>query len=214
MPKHVPPEVGQWEMTCPLCETLVRQHWRKVFVDATDGPQLDEDARWCKCGACDGISWWVGGSMVSPRLAMGAQPPQDDMPDDVRALYEEARGVADLSPRSAAALLRTALETLTREHLQQEGRLNDAIGRLVAKGALDESLQQAMDLVRITGNGAVHPSELQADDTGATAHALFEIVNLIVERLVAQPKRIQRLYDQLPEPQRQQVSRRDESSAP
>jgi|SRR5664280_250561 len=212
MPKYVASAVGQWEMTCPLCETLVRQHWRKVFVDGNDGPVLNEDARWCKCGACDGVSWWVGGAMVSPRRSH-AQPPQDAMPEDVKALYEEARSIADLSPRSAAALLRTALETLTRKHLGQKGRLNEAIGDLVSAGKIDQSLQQAMDLVRITGNGSVHPAELQPDDTSATASALFEILNLIVERLVAQPNRIRQLYGQLPEAQLQQVERRDGMSA-
>jgi Domain of unknown function (DUF4145) len=135
------------------------------------------------------------------------------MPEDVKALYEEARSIADLSPRSAAALLRTALETLTRKHLGQKGRLNEAIGDLVSAGKIDQSLQQAMDLVRITGNGSVHPAELQPDDTSATASALFEILNLIVERLVAQPNRIRQLYGQLPEAQLQQVERRDGMSA-
>lgn len=213
MPKYVAPAAGEWEMTCPMCETLVRQHWRKVFIDApNDAHQLLEHVRYCRCGACEAESWWVNDLMVSPRTGI-ALPPQADMPDDVKDLYEEARTVADLSPRSAAALLRTALETLTREHLGLKAGLNDAIAELVRQGRLDAELQRAMDLLRVTGNGAVHPSELQLDDSLPEAEALFELLNLIVERLVSVPKRIERLYNDLPETRRQQIDARDTRDA-
>ena len=106
------------------------------------------------------------------------------MPEDVLALYEEACSVADLSPRSASALLRTALEVLTSNHLGQAGvKLNDAIGKLVAAGRLEGELQRAMDLLRLTGNWAVHPRELQLDDESSqNVEALFELLNLVVER--------------------------------
>lgn len=133
------------------------------------------------------------------------------MPEDVVALYEEAASIADLSPRSAAALLRTALEVLTSNHLGQAGaRLNDAIGNLVAQGQLDPELQQAMDIVRVTGNGAVHPREVQLDeDDTQSVQALFELLNLTVERLIARPQRIARIYEQLPKDKLDQINRRD-----
>jgi len=43
------------------------------------------------------------------------------MPEDVRSVYEEARTIAQLSPRSSAALLRVALERLV-HHLTERAR--------------------------------------------------------------------------------------------
>ncbi|WP_156741896.1 hypothetical protein [Occultella aeris] len=42
----------------------------------------------------------------------GGPDPSPDMPEDVAQLYEEASTVVGLSPRSASALLRLALEAL------------------------------------------------------------------------------------------------------
>lgn len=208
--KYVQPEQGAWEMTCPFCSTLVSQHWRKVYVQTSgDTPELREDALWVTCAACKKGSWWVGGSLVAPRVGI-SPPPQDGMPEDVLSLYDEARSVVDLSPRSASALLRTGLEVLLHNHLDQAGvALNEAIGNLVRAGKLDQELQQAMDFLRLTGNGAVHPKELQLDDRANNAEALFELLNLAVERLVTRPVKIRKLYEQLPESKRQAADKRD-----
>jgi len=210
MPKYEKPDIDRWQFTCPFCETLAAQHWRKVLVDRrSDGPEEDETAKWLQCSACNQASWWVDGRLVHPRRSAGP-PPQEGMPPDVLSLFEEAVSIADLSPRSASALLRTALEVLTTKHLGQEGvSLNDGIGNLVRDGSLDESLQQAMDYLRLTGNGAVHPREVQLDDQAQSVEALFELLNLVVERLVYRPQRIAHLYAQLPESKRQQVEKRD-----
>ncbi|GAT03813.1 uncharacterized protein RMCFA_3925 [Mycolicibacterium fortuitum subsp. acetamidolyticum] len=213
MPKYVQPEVNTHEFTCPFCETLVSQWWKAVYIEYYDEPPRQvEGVRWCKCGACDRVSWWFDGELAHPRRS-AAPPAQEGMPTDVLSLYEEAASISDLSPRSAAALLRTGLEVLTTNHLGQEGvRLNDAIGNLVRDGSLDESLQQAMDYLRLTGNGAVHPREVQLDDQAQSVEALFELLNLVVERLVYRPQRIAHLYAQLPESKRQAVEQRDSNS--
>jgi hypothetical protein len=203
--------MGEWQFTCPFCGTLVSQNWLKLYLQTykDEGPEEIEQARRCKCGACGHISWWINGELVHPRRS-AAPPAQEGMPPDVLALYDEAASIADLSPRSASALLRTALEVLTTNHLgQQNVSLNDAIGNLVKDGRLDESLQQAMDYLRLTGNGAVHPREVQLDDQSPSVEALFELLNLVVERLVYRPQRIAHLYAQLPESKRQAVDQRD-----
>src|SRR4051812_38786905 len=103
-----------WEWTCPFCETLSYQHWRKLFANLQgDEHTLLDDCKRCECGACKQVSWWIEGTLVWPRVS-SVLPPHDEMPSDVKALYDEARSVAEVSPRSAAALLRSALETLTR----------------------------------------------------------------------------------------------------
>jgi hypothetical protein len=210
VPKYIQPAVNTHEFTCPFCETLVSQWWRNVYIENYDDPPKEvPDVHWCQCGACNRVSWWIQGELVHPRRSP-APSPQQGMPADVLSLYEEAVSIADLSPRSASALLRTALEVLTINHLGQDGvSLNDGIGNLVKDGSLDDALQKAMDYLRVTGNGAVHPREVQLDDKAQSVEALFELLNLVVERLVYRPQRIAHLYAQLPESKRQQVEQRD-----
>ncbi|OBB26314.1 hypothetical protein A5792_04275 [Mycolicibacterium peregrinum] len=205
------PAVDAWQYTCPYCDTLTGQHHRKVLIDqVSDPPKVDESAKRTRCNACNIVSWWVNGVLVYPPVAKTAEPPIEGMPEDVLDLYNEARMVADLSPRSASALLRTALEVLTTNHLGQDGvRLNDAIGNLVQAGRLDDELQQAMDVLRLTGNGAVHPREVRLDDNSNDATAMFELLNLVVDRLVVRPARIRKLYADLPESKREQIDKRD-----
>ena len=72
------------------------------------------------------------------------------MPDDVRVLYEEAQDVSGVSKKSAAALLRLALQVLVDELERGNENLDKKIGKLVARG-LDPGVQQAMDVVRVVG---------------------------------------------------------------
>jgi hypothetical protein len=202
-------------MTCPLCDTLAEQEWRLVYSlptwsngDKTEHFTKVKNALRCKCSACKEMSLWVGDRMADPPANQGP-PPQSDMPALVLELYEEARAVLAVSPRAAAALLRVALERLTGHLGHADKKLNDAIGALVAEGRLAPDLQQAMDALRITGNDASHPGEVRLDDEAGGVTALFEIVNVLVERLVSIPARISKIYDALPEAKRDQVARRD-----
>ncbi|MDZ7883934.1 MAG: DUF4145 domain-containing protein [Mycobacterium sp.] len=129
-------------------------------------------------------------------------------------LYNEAGAIADISPRGAAALLRTALEVLTSNHLgQPDVKLTNAIGNLVKAGQIDKRLQQAMDVLRVTGNDAVHPHQLRLADGTDEATALFKLLNLIVDRLVAIPQQIDSLYDAIPESKRDYIDQRDGTPA-
>jgi hypothetical protein len=130
------------------------------------------------------------------------------MPDDVQKDYEEASEVLDRSPRGAAALLRLSIENLC-NHLNVTGSsLNDKIASLVKKG-LPDQIQQALDTVRVIGNNAVHPGQMDLHDDRETAETLFELVNVIVDSMISQPRRISSLFDKLPQNARDQIKRRD-----
>ena len=145
--------------------------------------------------------------MVFPD-AMTAEPPNDDMPEDVKADFEEARSILSKSPRGAAALLRLAIQRLM-PHLDEEGKdLNKDIGNLVKKG-LAVKIQKALDVVRVTGNGAVHPGQIDLNDTPETANTLFVLVNLIVEAMITHPNLVDTTYDSLPEEKREGIENRD-----
>ena len=94
-------------------------------------------------------------------------------------------------------------------HLGQPGRnLNDDIAALVRAG-LDPQVQEALDTVRVIGNNAVHPGQIELSDDRATAEVLFGLVNLIVEKLISVPKHVREVYDALPQPNRDAIAKRD-----
>jgi len=134
--------------------------------------------------------------------------PEPDMPDDVQSDYLEARDIANRSPRGGAALLRLAMQKLM-VALGEGGKdLNKDIGSLVKKG-LPLKIQQALDAVRVIGNNAVHPGELDLRDDIATANALFDLLNMIVSVMITQPKQVEAVYEKIPAGAREQIERRD-----
>jgi predicted naringenin-chalcone synthase len=108
----------------------------------------------------------------------------------------------------ACALLRLAVQKLCIELEQKGENLNEDIGNLVKKG-LSVEVQQALDALRVIGNNAVHPGELDVADDVRRAIALFECLNLIVEQLIAQARRVADLYSNLPQAALQAIEERD-----
>jgi hypothetical protein len=140
----------------------------------------------------------------------GAAPlPNPDMPTDVRQDYEEARSILSISPRGSAALLRLAVQRLCK-HLGQPGEnINADIAALVKQG-LPVTLQKALDSLRVAGNNAVHPGQLDIYDTPEVATRLFGLLNIIVDNQITQPKAIGELYDTtVPADTQQHIAKRD-----
>jgi hypothetical protein len=87
--------------------------------------------------------------------------------------------------------------------------LNTAVGELVASG-MPQRIQQAMDTVRFVGNEAVHPGRIDFQDDPDTALSLFELVNIVVETMVTQPKLVEELYRRLPATKVEAIELRDQ----
>jgi hypothetical protein len=138
-------------------------------------------------------------------------PPNPDLPKDIRRDYLEAASILGRSPRGAAALLRLAVQKLCKLFGQPGKDLNSDIGKLVADG-LPREVQMSLDAVRVIGNNAVHPGELDIRDDAATATTLFKLVNFIATKMISEKQEIAAFYEKLPEPKREAIEKRDRRS--
>lgn len=205
--EHIAPEFERSQYNCPECGVLAQQFWGQLLT-RTGGFQRVWTV---ECGNCRKDQIWTefGGipRMVRP-LVGGGPRPHIDMPPEVMADYNEARSIVALSPRGACALNRLAVQKLVDAFVPGSANLNGKIGTLVDQG-LSSTVQQALDALRVIGNNAVHPGELDLQDDMGTALALFECMNLIVEDRIARPSRISKLYDRLPDKAKAAIEKRD-----
>jgi hypothetical protein len=212
--KYVAPERGLKSYTCPHCGVLARQYHFSVsdphFGGSNNYTSGDTIAS-TVCENCNDFSLWVGAVMVYPNRG-NAPIPNSDMPDDVKTSYEEAATIAALSPKAAAALLRLAIQKLCVRLGGKGKNINDDIAVLVKNG-LPERVQQALDIVRVVGNNAVHPGQIDIDDPEVVGN-LFALTNVIVESMISVPNNIGALYAGLPKGALDGINKRDGKAEP
>lgn len=178
------------------------------FRKSDDYPNSEAHNVWfSRCYNCDQVAIWVYNRMIYP-LRGEAPPANPDMPEDIRRDYDEASAILDISPRGAAALIRFAIDRLCIEIGDPKKSINDNIAAFVKDG-LGQPVQRALDAVRVIGNHAVHPGQIDLQDDRATAESLFRLLNLIVERMISQEKQVNEVYDALPENLRTAIEKRD-----
>ena len=181
-----------------------------VFLDTTEGKHLFinvVNVHLSTCFSCGETAIWLHDRLLFP-MPIQAPVPNDDLPPDVLLDYEEAGRIVSLSPRGAAALLRLAIQKLCMA-LGAKGKvLDEDIASLVKEG-LPPLVQQALDSVRVIGNEAVHPGTLDLKDDLETANRLFELLNIIAERMISNPRHVQEIYAKLPPEKKEAIDRRD-----
>jgi len=208
-----PPVFNGSAFHCPHCSVYANQTWSvKVYGQTDLRPGLGthfiiRNLLVSRCYHCGQDALWVDESLLFPEDTT-APIPNPDMPNDVMEDYFEASSISAKSPRGAAALLRLAIQKLC-IHLGQSGKnINEDIANLV-KAGLPTQIQKALDIVRVIGNNAVHPGVIDLNDKPETVHALFTLINQIVQDRITQPKEIDSLYDTLPEDARKAIEKRD-----
>lgn len=187
---------------------LIRLSGGKPFLDSARSEKATPvcNAWFSRCHSCKDLAFWIYDNLVYPPLS-AAPLPNADLPEPILTIYNEASSILNLSPRGSAALLRLALQMLC-EHLGKTGKIDKQIAALVQDG-LDESIQKACDVVRVIGNNAVHPGEIDLTDNRDIAISLFHLVNIISNKLISEKKEIERLYDILPQGALDAIARRD-----
>lgn len=212
-----PPSFKGTAFNCPHCAAYAHMHWDRLWFQRSSWTTTE--AFIVICGHCHAHSYWLGkeklsanadyvaGVMIYPNI-YATPMPHPDMPSDIRTDYEEAREIAGQSPRAAAALLRLCIQKLCK-HLGEPGEnINKDIGALVQKG-LPLEIQQALDIVRVVGNNAVHPGEISPDDVANVSATLFELVNYIVEDRISRPAKLATMFSSLPAPALAGIEKRD-----
>lgn len=202
------------QIKCPYCHVFsqmeVFEHKFQEDLDSRGGmPYFSSTQEIRRCSNCGGKFFYLDGKLKYPEPEVIA--PATDMPEDVKKLYDEAASICYRSPRAACALLRLAIEILC-NNLGATGDTIDAkISTLVRRG-VTEDIQQALDVVRVVGNNAVHPGQIAFDvDDESTAMMLFNLINIIVRRLISEPATINTLYGKLPESAKTHVAKRDKA---
>lgn len=170
--------------------------------------QIDDIAI-SECQRCNARAIWVEGKLVDP-LQSTAPYPNEDMPEDVKKDFMEARDIVERSPRAAAALLRLATERLLNRLVEHPKKgIDDNIKFLVAERSLDTMIQEALDVLRVSGNNAVHPlGRIDVDDK-ETALRLFTWLNTIVVTQITLRQQINNDFNNLPEQVLESIRKRD-----
>jgi hypothetical protein len=195
-----PPTLGKHEFHCPHCRVFATQGWQHPhiqpnFKHGKEGIGQIHAFQINVCGHCRQLCVWFGERLVYP-LASSAPHPNPDIPVDIQNDFNEAREILGLSPRGAAALLRLVVQKLCKYLGESGTNINDDVASLVKKG-LPEMIQQSLDIVRVVGNNAVHPGQIDLEDNPLVANQLFDLVNVIAEIMISQPNRVSHLYSNI-----------------
>jgi len=163
------------------------------------------------CFHCKKVAIWVREKMIFPSTT-GSHPIPPNLPDNIRSDFSEAAQILESSPRGAAALLRLVIEKLCNHILGKKApSIDDAISQLVTKGLSTEA-QRALDYVRVIGNLAVHPGNLDIQDDRETVETLFHLIGFIVDEMITRPAKLSALYNSLPPNKLKAIEERDKKA--
>jgi Domain of unknown function (DUF4145) len=212
---YTPPKWGLTAFNCPSCNAFSTQtkacHRRHPKEDDAPINTTLYGLATYHCRQCLEYSIWFEQKMIYPK-ASPAPLKHPDLPDEIHQDYDEAACILNDSPRAAAALLRLCIQKLCK-HLGLAGKnINDDIGELVKRG-LPLLVQQSLDIIRVNGNNAVHPGEIDLRDDTETVIRLFNLLNMITEKVISEPRQIEKMFGSLPEGVLEEIEKRASKNA-
>ncbi|MGS2776965.1 DUF4145 domain-containing protein [Robertmurraya sp. GLU-23] len=230
--KYVSPELGLEAFNCPKCGVYSHQRWHVICEESLNNSlfitKLEEEIKnfvkqgidihttanvkhkyitsLSRCFHCNGVSLWVENKLIYPNSTL-VELPNFDMPAEIQALYNEASSIVNLSAKSAAALLRLALEKLLIHVGAKPGSIDNMIKSLIEKDVISASgtVRKALDSLRLIGNAGVHPTGINLDEDPKAAMALFKVINFVVEKLITDVKEMEEIYALVPQEKRESL---------
>jgi hypothetical protein len=97
-----------------VAHLFAHQDWYEVSLEEDIGIKTvppDKTLTLSQCKNCKRYTVWINEKVIYP-VSSYAPFPLEDMPEEIKAYFLEARNIVEASPRSAAALLRMALQKL------------------------------------------------------------------------------------------------------
>lgn len=228
---YVAPELGLEAFNCSFCGAYSHQRWdeiedRPMSLQGSEGIYTSElyDDRveflkgesdsfhvcsLSKCMHCGKIAIWIGAIRVYPDN-ISVELPNTNMPEDIKKIYNEASSIVNISAKSAAALLRLALEKLLIHLGAKKESIDLMIQDLVDKDVISASgsVRKALDTLRLLGNAGVHPTGIDLEENPNTPFALFKVLNFVVEKLITEEKEMESIYALIPEGKRENLDNR------
>lgn len=219
--KYIAPGYSKTAFNCMHCGAYSSQFWSLIETSNYGtaalplsiprySARIPDSYVVCWCKHCQNLSFWHEEVLIYPNTG-DVEAPNSDLPDEVRRDYLEAADIVTRSPRGAAALLRLAIQKLCDKLVPENGDLNFKIGKLVENG-LNSKIQQALDVVRVIGNNAVHPGQIDLKDKPEVAQQLFILVNMITRQMITEPTDVDSMFDALPDKAKKGVKERDKKT--
>ncbi len=200
---------------CPHCKHFAKQRWGQAGNTFLQDGQTtigsfyvsEDSVFFSRCDACEELMIWKSGAAIWPRTSLAPEA-HVDFPAELKLDFEEARLIFNDSPRASAALLRLCLQKLCLS-LGAEGKnINGDIQYLCDEYGLGRRVMDSMDILRVIGNNAVHPGEIDLQDDREITLGLFRILNFIVEKAISEPAHIESIYEKLPSGAREAIEKR------
>ena len=219
--QYYPPKHAEGQFHCPHCGVYAKQFWANIEATRNNtgnyngkianlsGFSEPLNTAWTisSCEHCAREIIWLNDSMIYPNVML-VQNPNPDLDNEIQKDYLEAAIILNDSPRSSAAILRLALQKLCKQLGEKGDNINNDIGELVKKG-LNPTIQKSLDALRIAGNNAVHPGELDLSEDKERVLKLFSLINFIAEKMITEPKEVENFYEELPVGAKEAVKKRD-----
>jgi len=204
---------------CPHCHTIEAQRWEwpKMIQHKHDWTTYDlwystcENCNWRMLWAetYKTIYWWKSQQKVNVIFPVNYNWNFDfeiskDTPQIIEEDFKEAIQILPLSPRWACALLRLCLQKFLDEIvIKISWSRKDTIDESIKYLAIDvwlisDDISNIMHVLRIIGNEAVHPWQIDLKDDYQTAEELIELFNYLINELITENKKKVALYDKIP----------------
>ncbi|TCB52693.1 DUF4145 domain-containing protein [Acinetobacter sp. ANC 4779] len=222
--------LDQKSFKCPHCGAFAHMEWNNLFFITYDEQGNEHNVQTrvhqANCASCSKDNIWYNHKGVSDFLVLNRipRPSNDselsrlfptqeitnqnipeylpDMPEDVKCLYKEAALIYELSPRSAVALIRLALEKLCEYLGVNKKNIKESIEELVKQQIIPLRVAQAADNIRLIGNANVHAGIICDEVLDDINPAIFSYINLIVDYSIKKPKEIEEINLLFPEQKR------------
>lgn len=230
IPESAKTLLDQKSFKCPHCGAFAHMKWENLFFLIYDEQGNEHNVQTrvyqAQCASCEKENIWYNKREVSGFLALNSIPRptndsellrlfpiqeisnQDipeclsDIPEDIKTLYKEAALIFELSPRSAAALIRLALEKLCGHLGVQKKTIKESIEELAKQQIIPIRVAQAADNIRLIGNANVHAGIICDEILEDINPAIFAYINLIVDYAITKPKKIEEINSLFPEQKR------------